>query len=736
MSETELRSVFRPASSATIELIARQHQEQRCALLMASNYVNPAAAKLGYLLDQLVPVESTGPRVSYLLSSGLEALATVIKLARHTAVQAGRDTGGWVLLLDPRERYQRLMDPVGAGVDSALIPHVVSAATADDARRRYPGYPFTAVIVVRDSDHRLDDPSLTDLLRECRQAHGLVALCCIDQELSGAIFDDPIGADVMVFGEPLADRQVPFGAITMSAAAHRIWRDRVNCFAHTSTYGGNALCAELVLDRLDHAGFVADHHRDVMAEIESDPATTLEYWGRHINPNVAEMAAVFHLNVDVRRAAGGRLVTGDGRDVIDCAGGFGSNLRGHNPPDLVPRVLRSHDPAHDYFADLEQELVRLTGLGRAFPAVSGAIANHVAVEVAALAQPQRRTVVTFKGNYGGKTLFSLNLSKYGPQKTESVAEAFRPYYSDLVYLDPFAPDAAAQFEQIVREREVALVWFEYIQGATCAPIPEPLINAIDRLRDEGGYLVGVDEVLTGGWRSSPNYLAHPATMRTADIVTLGKTISDMTMPAAAVVVSDQVYERAYHTAPEQVAELAVRHRHNLGAHISWHALRTLVDGGLEPHQQAYAELRTCLDDICRRSKVLGEVVGSAAHLRLTMGHRLLSFSHGSAPGTLLTLALSDLIFQRGGVYMPLLAIRHRVAADPADLRELAARIDTAVRDITPGMIYRYALGCLLGQKLPWLGRLLRGKAARPQPQLAGASAVGAAETPTTRRRLS
>lgn len=715
MPDSAARSVFRPASARTLDLLTRLNQQQRCNFGMASNYVNPSAAKLGYLLDDLVRVGPRGPRVTYLLSSGLEALSAAIKLARHTAVRDGRDTGGWILLLDPQDRYQEFMDPVRAGADAALVPHVVSATSAREAADRYPGTPWAAVIVVREADTDLDDARLRELLRDCRRGGGLVILSCTDLEVTGAdTFADPVGADAVVFGETLADRQVPFGALTMADEAQKIWRNHVDCFAHTSTYGGNVVCAEVVLDVLDTAGLVTDRHRAVLAEIEADPVTTVEYWGRHINPTVADMARTFNLNVDVRRAVGGRLILGDGREVIDCAGGFGSNLRGHNPPDLVPEVFARHDPGHDYFADLERELAGLTGLAHGFPSVSGAVANHMAVTLAALAQPRRRTVVTFKGNYGGKTMFSLNLSKYGPQKTESVEDAFRPYYADLVYLDPFDPAAAERFGRLVRQGSVALVWFELIQGASCRQLPAELLATIDQLRDEHGYLVGVDEVLTGGWRSGTRYLAHADVMRLADIVSLGKTISDMTLPAAAVMVSEDVHRRATETDPEHVRRLRETYHHNLGAHISVQALRAMDPQTVAGHQKAYAELRASLEAICRESKVLGPVAGRAAHLRLTMAGRGLSFAQGSVPHTLLTLALSDLIFQRGDVFLPLLAIRHRVAADPLELKELAARIETATRGLTPLMIYRYALGCLLGQKSALLGRLLKGRAGTPR----------------------
>lgn len=719
--ESTTRSVFRPVSPRTLELITAHNQEQRCNFLMASNYVNAAAAGLGYLLSTLVPVGPQGSRVSYLLSSGLEALSGAIKLARHSAVREGRDEGGWVLLIDELGTYQEFMDPVESGTEEALIPHVVTAASAEEAVERHGAVAWEAVVVIREDHTDLRNEALLSLVRECRLRGSLVVLCNTELELSAAgMFANPIDADVMVFGESLAERQVPLGVLTMSPAAHKVWHNRVDCFAHTSTYGGNVNCASLVRDALERAGHVTEAHRKVLRAIDSDPKTALEYWGRHINPDIAGMAQVFNLNVDVVRAAGGRFTTRRGREVIDCAGGFGSNLRGHNPPDLVPGVLRKHDPGHDYFADLERKLAGLTDLPHAFPSVSGAVANHMAVTLAALATPKRRTVVTFSGNYGGKTLFSLNLSKQGPQKTESDVDAFRPYYTNLAYIDPFAPDAVDKLLALLRTEDVALVWFELVQGAACRPLPEELVRAIDRHRDEYGYLVGVDEVLTGGWRTGEHYLAHKDVMRRADIVTLGKTISDMTMPAAVVMVSEEVRARAEETAPAHVARLRTEFRHNLGAHISVHALEAVDDATTRAEQlAAYAELRQSLDRLCRTSKVLGGVSGSRAHLKLTMGHRLLSFPHGSTPGTLLTLALSDLIHQRCQVYMPLLAIRHRVAADREDLRELAARLEAGTKGITPVMIYRYAIGRILNAKLPFLSRLLIGGADRPRVSTEG-----------------
>ncbi|MGH3823271.1 MAG: hypothetical protein ACRDRA_10635 [Pseudonocardiaceae bacterium] len=76
--------------------------------------------------------------------------------------------------------------------------------------------------------------------------------------------------------------------------------------------------------------------------------------------------------------------------------------------------------------------------------------------------------------------------------------------------------------------------------------------------------------------------------------------------------------------------------------------------------------------------------------------------------------LSDLIYRRCHVLMLALRSAHRVAADPADLAELARRLEIGTKKITPLMVYRYTLGSVFTPKRPRLGRLLKGRAATAQ----------------------
>jgi hypothetical protein len=131
-------------------------------------------------------------------------------------------------------------------------------------------------------------------------------------------------------------------------------------------------------------------------------------------------------------------------------------------------------------------------------------------------------------------------------------------------------------------------------------------------------------------------------------------------------------------------------------------------------QAAYHELVVSLNTNFRRSKVFGEVRGSSALLLLTMNERFLRLSRRSKLSGLFEMMLSDLIYRRCHVFMLALRIAHRVAADPADLAELARRLEVGTKKITPLMVYRYTLASTLASKRPLLARLLKGRAATAQ----------------------
>ncbi|NVE00059.1 aminotransferase class III-fold pyridoxal phosphate-dependent enzyme [Massilia sp. BJB1822] len=707
--ENPVASVFQPANTATLELLQRFNDEKRCTFLTSSNYMHAETAKLGYVLSSRLARISgqSAPYRTFFVNSSLEALSGAIKLARQTSVREKKDDQGWVLLLDEVERFPAFLDPTGRGMQEGFTPHVALATSLDQARQLLPQHRWAALLHVRRPGAGAADAALISLIGQARQQGAMIVSVDTELSLADPHFGQPgHAADVTVYGENLSDRQVPFGCFTMTSAAHAVWNNDVDCFAQTSTFGGNRACPAVVLEALERHGHISAEQLAQCRRIDADFKLMLETWGKHVNPGMAQLGPIFGMDLDVRQAWGGRLRTGEGREILDCSGGFGSNLRGHNSAD-IPALLQAHDRQHDYFADLAGLLGRLSGFPRAFPAVSGATAVDVAASMGMLANSSRKKVVTFKGNFSGKTLFSLNFSKHGPQLTESDQDAFRPYYAELVYLDPFAPDALEQLTAVLRGGDVALVWFEMIRGGMCEALPEPLLAAIDAHKQEGGYLIGVDEVLTGGWRTGASYLTHRGTVKGCDIVSIGKTLSDMTLPMAAVLVSEDVYQRAYARNAAHVERLQVHYRNQLSANIAFNALSYAADA-----ERRAAALRTQqalqrgLEQIAASSKLFGGVRGRGALLLLTMNPKYFPFDHRSKLGNLLEMAMSHLIFVRCGVFVFLLRFLHRVSSSEADVQEILHRLEQGLRGVTPFMLYRYALSRILSPKLPRLAALL------------------------------
>jgi adenosylmethionine-8-amino-7-oxononanoate aminotransferase len=367
-------SSFLPANERTIELLRRFNEEQHCTFLTSSNYMHAETAKLGYLLSSLLAEGGvSGDCRTFFVNSGLEALSGAIKLARQSSVRNRRPDEGWVLFIDPEHKFEPFFDATGKGVEGGLTPHIDFVDTLAEAAARVRQRSWSALVIIRRAQEP-DGQEVVDLVANARRSGALVISCDCELPLSDPVFlVRRFQPDVVVFGENLTDRQLPFGCFTMTERAHQVWNNDVDCFAQTSTFGGNKVCAAAALLAMDMHNLVSEAHRTTFGKIDDDFRVACTYWGRYVNPGMAALAGIFGMDMEVVRAYGGRLLLADGREVIDCSGGFGSNLRGHNPPDL-PSVLASHDRERDYFAELEDLLGTLTKFPHVFPAVSGATA--------------------------------------------------------------------------------------------------------------------------------------------------------------------------------------------------------------------------------------------------------------------------------------------------------------------------------------------------------------------------
>jgi len=183
-------------------------------------------------------------------------------------------------------------------------------------------------------------------------------------------------------------------------------------------------------------------------------------------------------------------------------------------------------------SEVEARLRNLTGLDRVLPAVSGAGGVETALKLALVAQYPRRHVLALKAGFGGKTLFALTGTWNASYK-----EHLDPLYPDVIYIDPFATDAVARIEAALEANPVAVVQAELIQAVGgVRAIPEEVVRFLDAGRQRWGYLLLVDEVQTGMYRTGPFSLSQ-ATGLKPDLMILGKGASDMMFPCSMVLYS-------------------------------------------------------------------------------------------------------------------------------------------------------------------------------------------------------
>jgi acetylornithine/succinyldiaminopimelate/putrescine aminotransferase len=442
----------------------------------------------------------------------------------------------------------------------------------------------------------------------------------------------------------------------MSYEAYKVWNNPIDAFAHSSTFAANAVVLTIMIETLRRKGYVTKEQEQVLARIRNDRRTRNIHFGKFVNPTSALILESFNHDFEFEHAEGGTMTLRNGRRLIDCASGTGANLRGHNPRDLYDEVLAVHNPERNYVKELSEKLYSITGFDDFFPAVSGATSVELALTLAQLARPERRKIVTFRGNFSGKTLAAQNVSRYGPQRSASLPEAFAPYYPYVNFVDLNSPTVAADLSLALSDPEVGLLWCELVQGYECIKISGDILRIIMQAKVRNSVLVGIDEVLTGVWRASDTeFLYHQSTELVADLVTIAKPLSDMTLPIGGCLLRSSFVDEIASINRDSVniiGSLRRRYHHNLSAHIASHAL----DAVDRPDMQSLrikerTTLSAGLSSIVRRSRLYSSVSGSGALLRLSLNRRYFPCQPNSVFEELIDTSLEELIIDRCGVLL-------------------------------------------------------------------------------------
>jgi adenosylmethionine---8-amino-7-oxononanoate aminotransferase len=271
------------------------------------------------------------------------------------------------------------------------------------------------------------------------------------------------------------------------------------------------------------------------------------------------------LPVPVVSARGVRLKLADGRELVDGIASWWTACHGYGHPHILKRVAEqlqamphvmfgglAHEPAYRLAARLAALLPG--NLNHVFFTESGSVAVEVALKMAVqvwLNHGERRTkFVSFRGGYHGDTFATMAIC----DPDEGMHKLFRGVVPEQFVVD--VPDCAEKRGALDRflaehRREIAAVIIEpLIQAAGGMKFHDPGVLADLRvLCDRHGLFLIVDEIFTAFGRTGTMFACEQAGVA-PDILCLSKALTGGTMPLAATVANDKVYDGFLSDNPE------------------------------------------------------------------------------------------------------------------------------------------------------------------------------------------
>jgi predicted acetylornithine/succinylornithine family transaminase len=256
-----------------------------------------------------------------------------------------------------------------------------------------------------------------------------------------------------------------------------------------------------------------------MASTQSTSSeATVALFQKYVVPNYGRYP------INLVRGEGSHVWDSEGNRYLDFFPGWGCNLLGHCPPQVVAAVQRQvatliHVP-NTWHVDLQGRWAEMLSQrsfgGQAFFCNSGAEANEAAIKLARLHTPKEKyKIITFEGGFHGRTLGTTTATAQ-PKYHEGLGPLMAGFeyapYNDL--------DAVSQ--RI--DEETCALMVEPIQGEGGIRIPDrEFLAGLRALADQHDLLLIFDEVQTGCGRTG-RWFAYQHFDVVPDILTLAKAL--------------------------------------------------------------------------------------------------------------------------------------------------------------------------------------------------------------------
>ncbi|MEX0984000.1 MAG: aminotransferase class III-fold pyridoxal phosphate-dependent enzyme [Actinomycetota bacterium] len=334
----------------------------------------------------------------------------------------------------------------------------------------------------------------------------------------------------------------------------------------------------------------------------------------------------------IERGEGVWLTTTDGRRILDaCSGGAMVTCLGHGVPELVDAAdAQAERIAYFYnhhFTSEPQERLAERLLEVAAPEMArvrfvsgGSEANETALQLARLyhvecGETERWRVISPAQAYHGSTMGTLALNG-----RRTLQEPHTPYLAEHLHIspstwrtDPSGEAALVELDRVLEEagpQSIAAFFCEPVSAASLPAYgpPDRFWHGLAERRDEHGFLICFDEVVTGVGRVGSWLAAHQLPIE-PDIVAVGKALGAGYTPLGAVLCRQHVYDAI----DRGSREFDLGHTWDgapLSSAVGLAVLDLLVERGLVEHvRDRGPALREELADALEDSPIVREVRG-------------------------------------------------------------------------------------------------------------------------------
>lgn len=242
----------------------------------------------------------------------------------------------------------------------------------------------------------------------------------------------------------------------------------------------------------------------------------------------------------------------NGKEYIDCLGGFGIYNVGHRHPKVVKAVtdqlqrqaLHSQDMLDPLRAMLAKILADIApgDLKYTFLTNSGTESVEAALKLARAYNPAKPTIIAATKAFHGKSLGALAGTAKGVFRRPFMP--LLPGFRHVMFNDLDMLEKTMQACKMVGD-DVGAVLLEPIQGEGGVNIAtQAYMTGVRQLCDEYGALLIFDEVQTGMGRTGKMFCSEHYGV-VPDIMALAKAFGGGVMPAGAVIATEEVFSRLF-----------------------------------------------------------------------------------------------------------------------------------------------------------------------------------------------